>query len=137
MKLIYIAAFFLLSFGINNEIPNDLQQKATAENKNIAVYFCGSDWCANCNKFKRETLQVPAIDSLLHTDFVYYVADFPQGIKQDKALVASNEFLAEKLNPAGEFPVLVIADANWNIKAKIYRGNPEASIIQKLNLLKK
>lgn len=133
----FLLSLLLLSFGSSNEIHSELQQKANVENKNIAVYFCGSDWCAVCHKFKCELLVIPAIDSLLNHSYVYYIADFPQGIKQEKSVVASNEFLAEKLNPGGEFPVLVIADENWNVKTKIYRGNTEVSVVEKLTQFKK
>jgi len=132
MKLTIIAASFFLSLMPGDDITSGLQQKALSENKNIAVYFCGSDWCSICYKFKEETLQVPVIDSLINADFVYYTADFPQRKKLEKTIVTANEFLAEKLNPAGEFPVLVITDANWNVKAKIYRGNKKEVVIEKL-----
>lgn len=128
MKWIAIISCFMLSLTSVNEITTDLQEKATREHKNIAVYFCGSDWCSVCTKFKRETLSDPQVDSLLNNGFIYYLADFPQAVKQSKELVAANEFLAEKLNPAGEFPVLVIADKDWNIKAKIYRGNKQGEV---------
>jgi len=132
MKSLIAISFFLLSFGLTGDITTELQQQATTENKNIAVYFCGSDWCANCNRFKREVLSVPEVDSLLDNAFVYYTADFPQATKQEKHVVSANEFLAEKLNPAGEFPVLVIASPDWKVKAKIYRGGTAGEIAAKL-----
>ena len=36
------------------QVPyTDLTEKAHKENKNIVVYFSGSDWCSVCNKFKK------------------------------------------------------------------------------------
>lgn len=137
MKLIAFISVVLLSFSVTEDIASGLQERANIQNKNIAVYFCGSDWCSVCHKFRRETLSIPEIDSLLHGDFVYYEADFPQKAKQSESLVAANEFLAERLNPAGEFPVLVIADANWKVLTRIYRGHPGQTVIQKLNQHKK
>ena len=136
MKMICLLALCFMTMSFS-ELAPALKEKALSENKNIAVYFAGSDWCSNCNKFKRELLDVPQIDSLLKNNFVYYMADFPQRIKLEKEVVATNEFLAEKLNPGGEFPVLVLTDENWSVKAKIYRGNSEKSVVEKLIQFKK
>lgn len=128
--LITLTALLLLAFTADEE--NNLQQKAKEEKKNIAVYFCGSDWCSNCYRFKSELLQTQTIDSLLHQHFVFYMADFPQRKKLDKETAATNDFLAGKLNPGGEFPVLVIADSSWNVKTKIYLGSNREAVIEKL-----
>lgn len=112
-----------------------LKEDALREKKHIAVYFCGSDWCRSCLLFKSETLNVPEVDRLLKEHFVFYVADFPQHKKLDRATVQTNEYLAEKLNPQGVFPVLVIADAEWNVKAQIYRNHSLSSVMEKLEAL--
>ena len=138
MKLLITSSLLVLfAFRSTPEITGTLQQKATAEEKHIAIYFSGSDWCGVCYKFKQETLAVPEIDSLLNSKFVYYTADFPQRTKLDKPVIAANEFLAEKLNPDGNFPLLVITDANWNIKAVIRRGPGKDEVLSQLQQLVK
>lgn len=124
MKLLILLSLFA-GFGLkaaNPVISAGLQEKSKAEKKYIAVYFCGSDWCAVCHKYKKETLETPVIDSLLKNAFIYYTADFPQRAKLSKEVVESNEFLAEKLNKGGIFPLLVITDSNLEIKHIFKRG---------------
>lgn len=110
-SILALAASFLLA--------NDasfLQEQARQKHRNIAVYFSGSDWCASCHKFKETILAQPMIDSLLSNGYVFYVADFPQRKKLADSTRVLNDFLAEKLNPAGIFPSLIVADENLVIQ---------------------
>lgn len=102
--LTLITSFVLVNDG------SFLQEQARQKQRNIAVYFSGSDWCASCHKFKENVLSQPAIDSLLTQGYVFYVADFPQRKKLADSTRVLNDFLAEKLNPAGIFPSLIVAD---------------------------
>ncbi len=131
--------FCLMSFGINFETTdNDLQTKAHASQKNIAIYFCGSDWCSLCNNFKKGFLSNSKVDSLLKNNYIYYIADFPQRKKLEKSIVAFNESLAEKLNPEGHFPKLVIVDEELKIKTVIFQSEEFNSAYSKLeNNIKK
>lgn len=124
MKLLILLSIFA-GFGLKASIPAisaGLQEKSKTEKKYIAVYFCGSDWCAVCHKYKKETLETPVIDSILQNDFIYYTADFPQRAKLSKEVIESNEFLAEKLNKGGIFPLLVITDEQFEVKHTFKRG---------------
>lgn len=135
MKIIALLLTALYFSVQSDTLLSDLQQKGRTEKKYIAVYFSGSDWCSVCFKFKNETLNLPEIDSLLKTGFIYYNADFPQRKKLDTSTIEANEFLAEKLNPAGAFPLLIITDADWKTKAVIKRGNPSKEVITELKKL--
>lgn len=120
-NLSLLIAAACLSMAFISHAPSDLQTKAKSENKHIAVYFSGSDWCSICHQFKKKVLDAKEVDSLLNNKYVYHNADFPQRKKLEKELTATNEELAEKLNKEGVFPLLVIVDSDWNIKAK-FRG---------------
>ncbi len=113
-----------LSFGVKAQTTTitSLQNNASQSQKNIAIYFCGSDWCSLCNNFKKGFLSNPKVDSLLKNNYVYYMADFPQRKKLQKQVVLLNEALAEKLNPEGHFPKLVITDDQLKIKAVIFQS---------------
>lgn len=93
-----------------------LREKAMEKHQNIAVYFSGSDWCSSCRQFKEKVLSQPTIDSLLNHGYVFYVADFPQRKKLPDSTRVFNDFLAEKLNPAGIFPALVLTDENLAVQ---------------------
>jgi thioredoxin-related protein len=112
--ILFIAIGILSSFR-SSVSDNKIQLLAKESNKNVVIYFCGSDWCSICHKFKKNVLAKPSVDSVLKNDFVYYVADFPQRTKLEKEVSALNSELAEKLNTEGLFPKLVIADADLKI----------------------
>jgi thiamine biosynthesis lipoprotein len=90
-------------------------EKAKTENKPIFLVFSGSDWCMPCVKFEKEVLNDPGFLAFAKENLVILKADFPQRKKQDKALVIQNEGLAEKYNPQGYFPHLLLLDANGDI----------------------
>jgi thioredoxin-related protein len=134
--VVWLASVLLSSYYLKTN-NNSLQEKAKTSQKNIVVYFSGSDWCSVCHKFKKSLLAQPKVDSLLNSNYVYYVADFPQRSKLDAATTELNEALAERLNPEGVFPLLVIADEQLNIKESITARTPESESLQKLNQHKK
>ncbi|MBE7651840.1 thioredoxin family protein [Tenacibaculum finnmarkense] len=124
----------ILSFNTINTPPyKSLCDTANAKNKNIIVYFSGSDWCANCNKFKKEVLNTPDIKKSIETDYVYHLADFPQRTELTEELETLNNSLAEKLNNQGVFPLLVITDKNLTIKKVI---NLSSNVDETLKSLK-
>jgi thioredoxin-related protein len=135
VTFLMIGVISLWAFKSDNQL--DIQVRAKNEHKNIVVYFCGSDWCSICTKFKKSFLTQSPVDSLLNNGFVYYTADFPQRTKLSPSVTEFNETLAEKLNPEGEFPLLVIADENLIVKEKIYATTPEVEALRKINSNKK
>jgi thioredoxin-related protein len=108
--LVSFALFLCPSAGVSTD-KDDLSivKKAKENNKYIAVYFSGSDWCAICHVFKNEFVEQKEVAPILNADFVYYNANFPQRKKLAKDITATNDALAEKLNPNGIFPLLAIA----------------------------
>jgi thioredoxin-related protein len=125
VKRLIIASFVLFfcsAMNVSSETDNlTIVKKAKENNKYIAVYFSGSDWCAICHVFNNEFVAQKEVAEILNADFVYYNADFPQRKKLAKDITATNDLIAEKLNPNGIFPLLVIADENLNVKKVITR----------------
>lgn len=130
LKIIYALMLWMMQV----QDPAVLQQKAKDENKNIVVYFCGSDWCTICHQFKARILNEPMIDTLIQKEFVYYVADFPQRKKLPAKEVKMNEYLAERFNQEGAFPKLAIVDADFKLKAVVPN---DASIETAYSILQK
>ena len=129
--IVYIGLLLALFSFAGSE--NELMKKAQEEEKNIVIYFSGSDWCINCIKFKKNILNHTEVYQLLEDEFIYYVADFPQRTKLDKSVTIKNETLAEKLNPKGIFPLLVIADDNLELLSVIH---PTASKYEASEILR-
>lgn len=132
--LMLLVSFNLL--GTSNGFE-ELTEQAKSENKNIVVYFSGSDWCTICMKFKKKVLQEEQIRSLLDENYVYYIADFPQRTQLKKAVIEKNEALAEKLNQEGFFPFLVITDENLTVKKKFTSQVSAKELTQALKLYTK
>ena len=137
MKTLLFALLFSFLLPAENAILSGIRSDAAAKKQRIAVYFSGSDWCANCHRFSKEVLSTPDIDQQLKNDFVFYTADFPQRKKLDAQTLAANEQLAEKLNPESRFPVLVITDGDLNVIARIHAGHDKVEVAQKLAEIKK
>lgn len=90
--------------------------KAEKENKSILMVFSGSDWCKPCMQFKKDVLENPEFHSYQNEKLVHLELDFPYRKKNRLSAerLAHNEQLAEKYNPKGEFPSIVLMDANGN-----------------------
>jgi thiamine biosynthesis lipoprotein len=76
------------------------------------IVFSGSDWCKNCIVFRKKVLASPTFQAFARENLEIITADFPQRIQLSKDLVAKNEALAEKYNPKGEFPKLILVSDN-------------------------
>lgn len=83
------------------------------------LIFSGSDWCIPCIKFDREVRQDPEFIAFTKSRVKVKVADFPQRVKLDKALEEQNEALAEKYNPEGIFPYVVLLSPNGKVLVQI------------------
>jgi len=90
---------------------------ASQENKNIVLVFSGSDWCAPCIKLEKNIWESPEFQKAAKNDWVLLKADFPRkkANRLSKEQTNENEMLAEKYNPNGYFPLVVIMDASGKV----------------------
>jgi thiamine biosynthesis lipoprotein len=91
---------------------------AKEKNRDIMLVFSGSDWCVPCMRFDKKILSNPAFKNFADTSLVIVEADFPQSKKLPKQMVEQNEALAEKYNPSGSFPLIVLINAEQKVEAK-------------------
>lgn len=87
---------------------------AQKEDKPIILVFSGSDWCAPCIKLDRDIWQSDEFKSYAKQNYVLYRADFPRK-KENKLkeqLVEKNKELADRYNPKGYFPLVLVLDKN-------------------------
>ena len=91
---------------------DDAKAYADSADAAILAVFAGSDWCRPCKMFKRGVLEDDAFRRGAAGEVVVLYLDFPA--KRRNALpaeqTAHNEALAERLNPTGSFPKLVLLD---------------------------
>ncbi|PRX54021.1 thioredoxin family protein [Flagellimonas meridianipacifica] len=94
--------------------------KANTEDKPIVLVFSGSDWCGPCIRFKKKILDSEEFVGFATNNYVLYNADFPRkkknSLSQEK--LNDNKGLAEKYNPKGYFPLVVVLDKNESILGK-------------------
>lgn len=98
---------------------------ATESNKFILLNFSGSDWCAPCKRLKDDIFTTDIFTKFAVDNLVLVNADFPRLKKNrlDKTQVQQNEALAEKYNPAGQFPLTILITSTGKL-VKEWKGLP-------------
>ncbi|NJB72531.1 thioredoxin-related protein [Saonia flava] len=110
--------------------------QATKENKPIVLVFSGSDWCAPCIKLDREIWQSIEFSNYALDKYVLYRADFPQKKvnRLSKEKQTLNNGLAEKYNPKGYFPLVVVLDENNRVLGTLgYENLSPKEYISRIN----
>ncbi len=116
MKKILILVCFLIAGVAQGQLWEDsfdsAVQKSYMEHKPIVLVFSGSDWCGPCIRFKKDILDSEVFSAYAKEHYVLYNADFPRKKKNELPLekLNSNKTLAEKFNPRGHFPLVVVLD---------------------------
>jgi|GEM_PF-897932 len=93
---------------------NDLaeaQKIARAENKDLLLFFTGSDWCGFCVRLEKAVLTTPEFTDHISTRYVPVVLDFPRGKQLPEQITEQNEKLKNLLAVSG-FPAIFTVDPN-------------------------
>ncbi|MDF1696289.1 MAG: thioredoxin family protein [Saprospiraceae bacterium] len=91
---------------------SDATEEAESEEKPIVLIFSGSDWCKPCIALKKTILETNQFQDfskklvMLHLDFPYKKTN-----RLSKKQTQHNEDLAEKFNPQGQFPKVILINA--------------------------
>jgi len=86
---------------------------AKEKDKAILLVFSGSDWCQPCIRFDKNVLQNISFQNYVEISLVVLKCDFPQRTKLPKETLQQNEVLAERFNPKGEFPKLLLLNDSF------------------------
>ena len=110
---------------------------AKKEDKNIMVYFTGSDWCPPCKKLKTDLFDSEAFKELAG-DYILLYVDMPR----NKDLITAgqmqhNKDLLRKYNKKGVFPLLKVVNANGNALGEYSGYSMNGEIRYHLQLLNK
>ncbi len=109
------------------------QELAIEEQKPILLVFSGSDWCRPCIQLDREVFQDSSFLSFAKSELVLLKADFPRSRKNrlgDEQRL-HNERLAQRYNPKGEFPLVLLLDPEGNELARTaYRSGGAKAYIE-------
>lgn len=112
--LVFFLSISLFSSAQNVTTLKNALASANQEHKNILLYFSGSDWCSPCVKFKKTFINDDIFKTYSEQNLIVLNADFPRQKKNalSKEQVTENELLAEKYNPNGYFPLIILFDEN-------------------------
>lgn len=142
-KLIPILSIFFFTLTLSaQEWQTDLEAAknlAQKENKEILLVFQGSDWCAPCIKLDREIWSSDEFKDFSKEHYILVKADFPRRKKNqlETKQQEKNNKLAEKYNPNGYFPLVVVMDSEGHILGKTgYKKVTPKEYIEILNSFK-
>lgn len=140
MKKIIVLFLLISSFSFSQKNENFSQKLESAknENKNVLLYFSGSDWCAPCVKFKKFIVNTSEFQTFATENLIIYNADFPRLSKNKlaKEIENENETLADKYNSKGIFPLILLLDAEGNVIKK-WEEYPKETVEEFIAKLKK
>jgi thioredoxin-related protein len=140
MKTFPVLLFILLSYSTYSQQTATLDQsisKAKEEHKKVLFFFSGSDWCSPCVRFKKNFIENPSFKEFATNNLVVFNADFPKQRKNalSKEQTLENEKLAEKFNPKGIFPLIILINENGTI-IKRWDELPSETIDEFINEIK-
>ncbi len=138
IKFLFLLISFcsIISYGQEINWHTNLEEAITfskKEHKKIILIFSGSDWCKPCIQLKSEVLESPDFIKNTATEYIFVHIDFKRNRKKvSKERIKYIEAIAEKYNPKGAFPYLVIFDENLKILRTIngYKGEKSSVFIE-------
>lgn len=115
----------------------EAQQWAKEQNRPILLVFAGSDWCQPCMRLDKYILQEEAFQAFAKKELIVLKCDFPQRKRLPKGTIQQNEALAERFNPKGAFPKVLLLDAALHSLGELaYNGQDVPTFIQQINALR-
>ena len=138
-RLLLVFFCWILSLTVHAQIlteSDEVFKVAGQTHRPVLIVFAGSDWCAPCVRFEKNVLDKTSFREFAQNSLIVYQADFPQRKKLPKDVQKRNEALAEKYNPRGQFPQLVLVRNNEEVISVVnYRDESAEEFIKKLRLL--
>lgn len=103
------------------EVDFDTAKSKAGEEKLILMSFRGSDWCAACKRLEKSFFEDPEFQSFASESLVLLKLDFPmkKENKLSKEQTAHNEALADKYNPEGKFPLVLLFNGSGELLGEI------------------
>ena len=112
-------------------------KESKEENKNILVYFTGSDWCAPCKKLKTDFFETDDFKAASEEYVLLYV-DIPMNkdlLTSDQ--LAHNKALLPRLNKKNVFPLFTVVDPKERQLDKMSGYNMTGEIRYHLEFMEK
>lgn len=145
-KILFLSFFLLqLSYTVTGQEWlthfDDAKKIASEKDRPIVLVFQGSDWCAPCIKLDREIWNTDVFLKYASEHFIMLQADFPKKKKNalPKEQQDRNNELADKYNPQGIFPFVVLLNSGGDVLGKTgyIKTTPEGYIDHLESILNK
>ncbi|MBE7645719.1 thioredoxin family protein [Tenacibaculum finnmarkense] len=119
-KIILVVTLLVVMFSVNAQVSDNkkltwltnveqAQKIANEQNKQVFIYFSGSDWCIPCKELKEEVLDSEMFKKKAFSDYVLVNLDFLRSRRKlTKEHIAYIEKAAEKYNNSGAFPFVAV-----------------------------
>lgn len=85
--------------------------QAKAGNRNVMLFFTGSDWCSWCKKLNKEILSTPEFSKYAAEKLVLVELDFPRSKAQPAAVKAQNAKLQDQFKIEG-YPTVIVLNGD-------------------------
>lgn len=128
-QLFAVISMMVMSFHFvkAQEAPTDsVFTLAVEKNKKVLLIFSGSDWCRQCIRFEKKILSDLVFQQFADSNLILVIADFPQSKKQSPEMIKRNEVLAERYDPAGLFPHIVLLQPDQKVIASFNYDNEDS-----------
>lgn len=140
MKIVAPILLFLFSICTFGQDWKETYAKAVVsakdESKPIVLVFAGSDWCAPCIKLDKSIWQSEEFKTYSKENYILYKADFPRKKANQLSanLAEQNAALADRFNPKGHFPLVVVLNSEEMVLGKMdYKNAAPKDYISLLN----
>ena len=117
---------FQLANGQQTESAQSSFALAKEKNRKILLVFTGSDWCAPCIRFEKKVLNDPTFIHFVDSSLILINVDFPQSKKLSEQTTKENDQLADKFNPSGSFPLIILLRPDQEVLAYLNYRNENA-----------
>ncbi|MCL5244750.1 thioredoxin family protein [Cellulophaga sp. 20_2_10] len=148
MKHLLIALIFPIVFGTatSTKVIADVEwntdyetvlKRAKKQDKNILVYFTGSDWCGPCKMLKKDLFETSEFKEIAKNYELLYV-DIPRNndLLTPEQLKHNMDLMA-KYNKKGVFPNLKILDSKGREKGALHGYSMNGEVQHHIKFLKK
>ncbi len=109
---------------------------ARDKQRQVFMFFTGSDWCEWCKRLEAEILSTPEFARYAADRFVLLKLDFPRKVQQPEDLATQNQTLAKRFRVAG-FPTVIVFSSDGKRVADLgYEPGGPAPFLEKLSALK-
>ncbi len=102
---------------------NEAFKLSQESQKPVLLIFSGSDWCAPCIRFQKTVLASEQFQHYASDHLILLKVDFPQRKKLESEMVMQNERLADRYNPKGQFPHILLLRPDQSVLTTLYYKN--------------